>query len=352
MFKKRVRTVSEDAAFLQPTVESTASKAFNAIKAEVETVACENLEQQPRMAPKTLIQVQQVETVASFVTDNDRDDSIGQIQHWLRKDTKPLLVIGAHGSGVTHLLASCVVSEVYDDQDLPDFLAPCGLRRRVPAMIDDIEGLDTKERQQIKAVFGTNHRRLILTATDSFSEPAKAWSRFCTVVRIDRPKKTFIAKVLALKCNDAEVCSDVAESCNGNMAAAVQAISMILRSPGECSFSVPDAVSDTMKTVGLLLGGTRVPCGGGTSDTSFVGQLLQINTPSAATTLDSLVKATERWSYFDLVDSQHILDAESQWHMMSLTALQGPKMPKDRFWRMEWPRSTKAKAKLDYEYVK
>jgi hypothetical protein len=233
---------------------------------------------------------------------------------------------------------------------MSDFLALCGLRTRVPALIDDIEGLDSTERQRVKAVFGTRHRRLVLTATDAFTEPAKAWARFCTIVRLDRPKKAFIAKVLALRCKDTEVCAEVAECCNGNVAAAVQAVSMIVRTD-DCSFSVPDAVSDTLKTVGLLLGGTRVPCGGGTSDTSFVGQLMQINSVGAASSVSALVQAMDRWSFFDVIDSQHMLDAESQWHLMTLTALQGPKMPKDRYWRMEWPRGTKAKAKLDYEYV-
>ena len=362
MFRKRTRNASEDEAFYTGPVAPVASVA-QAAPVTVAPVPVAPVPVPYPVPPVTAVpapmpsisapQVTLPQVSQHFIADTDRDDTYGQVQHWLKKALKPLLIIGAHGSGTTFMLQRCMTTELYDDQDIDDFLAPCGLRPRCPALIDDIESLDTKERQLVKNFVVNTKRRLVLTATDLFSEPAKAWSKFCVIVKLERPKKAFIAKVLGLHYNDTEVCEAIAESCNGSLAAGVQAVSMVVRgSQDSCSFSVPDAATDTMKTVGLLLGGTRVPCGGGTSDTSFVAQLVQINGPQAPCSIEALAKTIDRWSFFDVVDSRHILDAECQWTLMQVTALQGPKMPKDKFWRMEWPRSTKPKTKTDYEYHK
>lgn len=286
-----------------------------------------------------------------FLEDPGRDLEFGLIDQWARKpqfptSLKPLLIIAPTGSGTTclieHYIKHC---EHYYDQDISDFLS-LGLVSRGPAVFDNIESLDASERLIVKKHLVASKRRIVLTATDAFLEPARAWSKWCTVVKLPRPSVSFIKNVLKAHKPESIHHDYISTNCNGNIASAMQAIQWSVRS------GQPDMPSDAPKAVGQLLAHVPVPCIGGSVDCSFIGQLLQLNVEHAPCSIKDLAQTLERFSFLDLVDSSHAFDGPSTWTLIEAISKGHPKVPQNKFYRTEWPKSTKPLAKPNFEYIK
>lgn len=284
-----------------------------------------------------------------FLEDPARDDAFCTVSVWLRKPNlpssqKPLLLIGPPGSGKSYLVDQYGAQpELYDEQDLSDFLQlhALGAERR-PGLIDRIETLDTAERALVKRHIQSKGpaRRLILIAEDAFLEPTKAWIKLCTVAKLGMPSSGFAVKVLQLHHPDVSeaVCKRVAEAAHNNLSAAMQ--SLHFGHTGAVSSMYLDTFSDVPKTVQNLFLGRSCGCIGGSGDTSFVGTLLQANTPRGAASLDDASKLLENLSFFDTVDCKHELDGESLWFLLeqTLRPMRKSKVPISPF---EWPKSLK-----------
>jgi hypothetical protein len=295
-----------------------------------------------------------------YIDDPAREDSVTGVESWLKacaigKPLKPLLLVGPSGAGKTCLVRSAAARllklplETFDDQDLADYLAPAGLRPRGPAFIDGIEALDATERLAVKAAIQKAPkglaRALILTADDLFEDPAKAWKSLCAVVRIDRPSRAFIVRLLKAKSSgmlEAHVAA-AADAANGSTALAMNAARFLARTEAvkAGALSGADLLYDVPKAVGETLRGRRVPCLGGSSDTSFYGQMVALQLPQTNCSIGALAKAIDRWSFYDASSIARELDTDSHWTLVSLMASQGPKLAAGARWNLEWPKSVK-----------
>ncbi len=312
-------------------------------------------------APAIIVEpVRPAETI--FLDDPERDDAFCTVSVWVRKpklpsSQKPLLLVGPFGSGKTALLrhfgAQVGGVEAYDDQNLADFLSANGLHATRPiGLVDNIEGLDASERLQVKAaLLRPSCRRLVLTAEDAFSEPAKAWSKLCLVVKMGTPSEAFAVKVLQAHwpALDASEAKRIAGLTRCNLSSAMQAASVMVHAGTSSTGSVApnvrlDMFQDVPQMVTSMLTGRSVECTGGTGDTAFFGQLLQVNIPRVCTTIQQVSKALEDFSFLDTIQVRNELDGESLWGLVESTGrvhTKGPhrKAPSGYF---EWPRSTKA----------
>lgn len=288
------------------------------------------------------------------------------VEQWLRafasgKSQKPLLLVGPCGSGKTSLLVSTarrlckLPMEGLDDQDMADFLAPAGLRPRGPAFIDGIEALDVTERDAVKDAIAKGPkglaRPLVLTADDLFEAPAKNWKDHCIVVRIERPKKAFLMKVLKTRWPTIEeaAAEAAAESSNGSVSLAMNTAGFLHRVAAGASSGTAadgavghsDLLYDVPKAIGETLRGHSVACLGGSSDTTFYAQMLQLQLPTVTTNITALAKALDQWSLYDASGVGRDLDTDAHWSLVSLIARQGPKLSAGAKFQMQWPKSLK-----------
>jgi len=290
-----------------------------------------------------------------FLEDYDRDEAYGHVDLWFRKpalNTKSLLLVGPCGCGKTAILEHFGSYDAYDDQDLDDFLATGGLKKKLPALLDSIESIEAELRPTIKKALELNKRRIVMTTDDLFSEPAKSWSKYCHVVKLERPKVAFILRLLQkIHGHQEDGLNHIAEMCNGNLAVAMKSFEWTnLASKGLKSRlnMQSDPTFDVPKATTSILQGRTVPCFGGTGDTSFLAQMLQMNVAQTSSTISGLVKAIDNYAFFDLVDSRHALDAEAQWSLLRSITDNGPKLSAGAKFRFEWPRTLKKKLEPDY----
>ena len=242
--------------------------------------------------------------------------------------------------------------EPLDDQDLDDFLAPAGLSARGPAFIDGIESLDASERAAVKSALAKSAkgraRQLVFTADDLFEEPAKAWKAHCTVVRLERPSRAFLLKLLRAKWPDISQghLAAAADGANGSASMAVNIAGFLGRTSatGAGAISGADALFDVPKAVGETLRGKKVACLGGASDTAFYGQMVALQLPQTGCALGTLAKAIDRWSFYDASGISRELDSDSHWTLVHMMASQGPKLAAGARWNLEWPKSCKPAA--------
>ena len=290
-----------------------------------------------------------------FFDDFMREDAFCKCQQWFKTNAsdKPLLLIGPCGSGKTALIHHYSNGRLdYYEEDLEDeFLSSHGLRAKVPAVFDAIESLDPSARAKIRKAFVWPSRRpMIFTSEDAFAEPTKTWAKFCTVINLDKPSKSFISRVLkALQPDlDQTKLSDIIDMCNGNLSTAKNALfwtttkTMFTESP-----------LDVPKTTRLLLCGSKVSCIG---DAPYLLHQLQINTvPVAALQnlpIEKLARNLDQYSFMDLQECRHVMDTDSIWSSMQLIVENGPQLNqalKSKF-RFEWPRSLKPLEKFTMPY--
>jgi hypothetical protein len=268
---------------------------------------------------------------SNYVYDNERDDALFSIKRWDQK--KPLLITGLNGSGksctIKHLYES---AEFYDDQDIDDFLCKSGLRTRGPAVIDPIDGIESKEREAIKNVLDKprNFRPLILISDDVFSDTCKTWKKKCIHVHLDQPSKAFVRRVLSTM--------HLGESDSRDLASAI--FSAQIKSK-----SVQDNPMDIFKATRLMSEGRKVQCLGGSADTAFLSTLMQLNAPMAST-MSTLPKIMDLYSSFDLMESRHVFDGESLWSYME----QGATLNKaSQNFTFQWPKPTAKKNVASWE---
>jgi energy-coupling factor transporter ATP-binding protein EcfA2 len=264
-----------------------------------------------------------------FMHDNERDDAFCSIDFWIRKNTdkKPLLIVGPSGSGKTALIQQYSTNyEVYHDQDLSDFLSSSSLRVKPIGVIDCIESLDAKEREFFKKNIHNLNRRIILTSEDAFLEPTKTWKKFCTYVDLKAPSKTFLKEVYTAKklCYTGEPCFPIYDMSSG----------------------FRDTFSDPLKCTRQMLLGHKTP--ELLSDISYLNILLQSNSIQCTSSINDLSKAYEKYSFVDQVD--HVLDAQSLWHLTELITQTSPKIQQTMPWTFQWPRSSAHSKEPKYLY--
>jgi hypothetical protein len=316
---------------------------------------------------------------ADFLQDSERDNSFADIDIWLRKpglptSQKPLLVIGATGSGKSTVIEYYAASagiflETFDyEYDLEDFLRSTGLRRKGPGILA-LEDLDTSQKALVKkrcCSGGANggssgskgsgsSRRIILTTCDEFSTSTLAWSKVCTTVRLERPKKFFITKVIAQKWPliDAEARSMISEACGGNLAVALQSASLGLT-------CIADMPMDVPKATRVMLMGQTVKCLGGSSDTTYLSQLVHQNMPQcfgsggpkptlSMQSLHAMARQMNHISFLDICATTNEFEGEHLWQSLQSIAKTCPPATKFNF---EWTRSTKPLEKPKMDYLK
>ena len=304
------------------------------------------LPQQPRPAPQRQ---------ADFLQDSERDNSFADIDLWLRKpglpsSQKPLLVIGPTGSGKSAIIeyyAACanICIETYDfDFDLHDFLQSSGLRQKGPGIIA-IEDLDASQKHVVKKSIGLkNIRRLLLTTCDEFSTSTLAWTKTCTTVRLERPKKFFMAQVIQAKWPsiDSEARSMLIEASGGNLAVALQSASLGLT-------CIADMPMDVPKATRCMLMGQTVKCLGGSSDTTYLSQLIEQNLPQCfgPKSIGLLARQLDHLSCLDICATTKEFEGEHLW--TTLQSIARTSQPASKF-MFEWLKSTKplVKPKMDY----
>lgn len=317
------------------------------------------LPQQPKALPQQTQQPQQPRPApqrqANFLQDSERDNSFADIDLWLRKpglpsSQKPLLVIGPTGSGKSAIIeyyAACanICIETYDfDFDLHDFLQSSGLRQKGPGIIA-IEDLDASQKHVVKKSIGLkNIRRLVVTTCDEFSTSTLAWTKICTTVRLERPKKFFMAQVIQAKWPsiDSEARSMLIEASGGNLAVALQSASLGLT-------CIADMPMDVPKATRCMLMGQTVKCLGGLSDTSYLSQLIEQNLPQCfgPKRIDHLARQLDHLSLLDICATTKEFEGEHLW--TTLQSIAKTSQPASKF-MFEWLKSTKplVKPKMDY----
>jgi hypothetical protein len=343
-FAKKRRNSEEEQAFLacKSVLQSSIEKPQQAVLQEV---------------PKPVAKVPKPKTTLLF--DPRREDAFCDVDVWFRKGSKPLLLVASHGSGATCLLEKYGSTELYDDQDMKDFLSSFGLsKKRIPALIDSIEHLDASERLALKGSLKNSHRKLVMITKDLYAEPGKSLAKQCQVIKLDKPDKTFITSVLKqlmlLKnCKDSQDITKIVDMCNGNISNAVLALEFSMKSNGSSHIDRPDAQNDAVRTCSMLLAHREVPCIGGTSDISFVGHLLQLNSPTVkGATIATISKSFEHFSMLDVIESRHCLDHETSWTLVNTISKCGPKMTDfDKYWRTEFPKSTQKTSNPKFVYA-
>jgi len=358
-FVKKRRNSEEEQAFLSckapltelQTVEPHSTQTL-ATQKTVQVVA------QKTVVHKVVEQPKVVESPkkANLLFDPRREDAFCDVDVWFRKGTKPLLLVASYGSGSTSLLEKYGSTELYDDQDMKDFLSSFGLsKKRIPALIDGIEHLDASERLALKASLKEKqHRKLVMITKDLYSEPAKSLAKQCQVIKLEKPDKSFIATVLKqLMLKDSKDITKIVEMCNGNISNAVLALEFSMKSNGSSHLDTPDIQNDSVRTCSMLLAHREVPCIGGTSDISFVGHLLQLNSPTVkGASIASISKSLENYSMLDVIESRHCLDHETSWTLVNTISKCGPKMVEfDKYWRTEFPKSTQKTKSPKFVYA-
>jgi hypothetical protein len=253
-----------------------------------------------------------------FLHDDERDDAFCSIDIWIRKnkDLRPLLLVGPCGSGKTFLITKYAESfEVYHDEDIEDFISSSSLRKKPIGVIDSIESLDQKEKELLKKNIQSLKRRLIFTAEDLFSEPAKTWKKFCTTIQLKGPSQKFLKKVY--EASNLHF--------NGELGFPVKSVSSGHR----------DLTSDPIRCTRDMLYGRSVP--ELLSDTSYLNTLLQANCLQTSTSIHEIAKALDRYSFTDLVDRE--LDSQSFWHLTELITKNNPKMTNSMPWTFQWSKT-------------
>jgi len=296
-----------------------------------------------------------------FCEDLDRESSFGDIEDWIRRPkSKPLLIVGPTGSGKTTAIEHFFIKhlkqfpDTYDEtgttreekiDDCCDFLRPHGLlKTRHACIFDNIESYDLVIRDVLrKAMANFNkHRPFIMTSEDIFAEPAKSFAKMCTVVRLNCPSSIFITKVLKHKfALNNNLIQDIINTSIGNLACALNCASILKESQSSKNM-FQDRPMDVPKATRCALIGENVPLLGGSSDTSFIGQMLQINTPQVPQSIGTLAKKLEDYSYIDIIDSvdlDHKLSTDQLWLLIQSTYVQGPKLSRTARFNLEWPRS-------------
>jgi hypothetical protein len=60
-------------------------------------------------------------------------------------------------------------------------------------------------------------------------------------------------------------------------------------------------------------------------------------------------KTLDHISKFEIIDQKHEMDGDSLWNLLDSTAKNGPHGSKDRFLRLEWPKSLKELEKRTFK---
>lgn len=302
----------------------------------------------------------------TFMDDIDRENAFGQIEDWIKAYTKiqkPLLIAGHTGSGKTTLIEHYFIKhlhalpETYDENgstredkhdDCTDYLRPHGLiRQRLPAIFDNIESYDLVVRDILRSALlkFKSQRPFIMTTDDIFIEPAKSFAKHCVVVRLENPKPSFVTKILN---NRKQLCPQVTQSIievsNGNLANALNCLGVISDST-DASSMFQDRPMDVPKATRCALLGEDVPLLGGSSDTSFLGIMLQVNSPQVPQSIEQLANTLERFSFLNVVDSvepDKKLLTEQLWLLIQKTYIRSAKLQKSSRFNLDWPRSLNA----------
>jgi hypothetical protein len=231
---------------------------------------------------------------------------------------------------------------------MEDFIAAHGLKPRIPGLIENLESLDRKERDILRKSFSLKQRRLIFTSDDLFQEPAKSFAKWCTVVKLDRPKRPFALRILAALDNTVkkDTLIEIIDACSSpdaiNLSLLINAFHWLLkRSCGDKIDVHADMLMDVPKAAASILYGKRLLCLGGSADVSFLTLMLQLNTPQTDCSIKTLSKSLDQFSLLEIVEERHIMDTETHWNYVSLIGSSGPKVnPKSKFW-LTWPKSSK-----------
>jgi hypothetical protein len=285
--------------------------------------------------------------VEAFVDDVAQDDAYGTVQSWFKKPerwVKPLLIVGPSGCGKSAIIrhfAGPFGIECYDDQDLPDFLSPLGLRTRCPGVLDAIEALDSIERPLVKkALSAKQGRRLVLTAEDAFEEPAKSWAPLCHVVKLEKPGESHCIKVLVAHGASESVARSLVDSSNCNLGAAMAGLQF-----GRTG--APDVPMSAPKAVATLLRHAEVPCIGGSSDVGFIHLLYGLNALQAPCNVKTRLRTCDAVSFMDLLG--HEMPTENMWDFLQLIASCGPQI--DRLPKFIWPSAKKTATPMSMDAI-
>jgi hypothetical protein len=183
-----------------------------------------------------------------------------------------------------------------------------------------------------------------LTPCDEFGKSTLDWTKVCTTVRLERPKKYFIGQLIGSKWPsiDSEAKSMLVEACNGNMAVAMQSASMGLT-------CIADMPMDVPKATRCMLMGQTVKCLGGSSDTTYLSQLIEQNMPQCfgLKSIGHLARQLDHLSFLDVQQTTKEFEGEHLW--TTLQSIAKTSQPATKF-SFEWLKSTKhlERPKLDF----
>jgi hypothetical protein len=100
-----------------------------------------------------------------------------------------------------------------------------------------------------------------------------------------------------------------------------------------------DTFLDVPKTVYKCLYGSKdLPQSYGSSDISFLVQMLQINTYKTNTSIHELSKQYDKYCFMDLTG--HSFDGDTQWTLLEQSLKNAPTMKHDKWFPLDWPKST------------
>jgi hypothetical protein len=260
------------------------------------------------------------------------------------------LLCGPPGCGKTTLLTYYGPHgiDTFCEGSIDDFIELHGLKPRGPGIIDNIESLDRFERDILRKSFQSRNRRLIFTCDDLFQEPAKSFAKSCHVIKLDRPKKAFAIKVLLSIAPDLarELCGQIVDACcpvdSINLTVITIALHWLRKMSANDKIDVhADMPMDVPKATASILYGKRVPCLGGSADTTFLTLMLQLNVVQTECSISKLAKTLDQFSLLEIAEERHIMDSETHWSYVSLLGSTGPKLnAKNKFW-LTWPKSSK-----------